>query len=109
MFDTKYCFLPLSFCRGPKKSVAKASSLILAVISGFCAIRLVTVVARFRKLAGMNDASPCWGSPACVSRSRAERPRCAVLSFAVARTAGGVRYGRGNDCIMLYIGRVVVV
>jgi hypothetical protein len=79
--------------------VAKASSFICAPVSGDAASMLDNVVLGFRRLCGIMDCS--YVSGPSLSMSREERPRCAVRSFAAARIAGGVRYGRGKDCMVL--------
>lgn len=56
----------------------------------------------------MIDCALC-GSSDVESMSNEERLRCAVRAFAAVRNAGGVRYGKGKDCILLKSGRVVVV
>ncbi len=72
--ETKYCFLPRNLSNVFRKSVARASRRICALVSGFAASKLETVFFGRRKLSGMIDLSPV-GSPSSLSISREERPR----------------------------------
>jgi hypothetical protein len=47
------------------------------------------------------------GSPSSESMSREERPRWAVRYLAAVRMEVGVRYGKGKDWRVEYIGRVM--
>lgn len=82
--------MPFSAFNGSRKSLASASSLILAFVSGLAASKLLNVVLGFRKRSGMIDCDDC-GSSEVESTSREERLRCAVRAFAAVRSAGGVR------------------
>lgn len=74
--------------------MASALSLIWAADSGDAARREETVARGFLRLSGIMEGELESSSE---SISRAERPRWVVRALAEARTAGGVRYGRGND------------
>jgi hypothetical protein len=106
-FETKNCFFPFSLSKGSKKFVAKASRRIEALVSGDAARRLETVFLGRRRLSGMRDWVAGAGSPSSESMSREERPRWAVRYLAAVRMEVGVRYGKGKDWRVEYIGRVM--
>jgi hypothetical protein len=55
----------------------------------------------------MRDWVAGAGSPSSESMSREERPRWAVRYLAAVRMEVGVRYGKGKDWRVEYIGRVM--